>query len=203
MVTVQPNSNLTWYNTGPFHHMLYPYYLLLDSIVSIADSLLDLRQISNPFVNYSEHFIVNVFQFFLGTILSLFYLMTAKNNLVTSPLLLRYDSSKPTTFKTDWSTGDIEYILMKTDDVSQSLAVIQLLEDIGECTFDLSFDGPRLWPVLFGSRSNQPFEIHYHSFVGEVACGRWAISYFFGNIYKRKVLLDLRLYRSEGNLIVY
>ena len=55
------------------------------------------------------------------------------------------------------------------------MAAIRLLEETGECTFDLSIYGPRLRPVFFGSRSNQPFEIHYHSFVGEVACGRWAI----------------------------
>ena len=91
---------------------------------------------------------------------------------------------------------------MQVDDTSQSVVTVQLLEDKGECTFDLSLDSPRLRPVLFGSRSNQHFEIHYHSFVGEVACGRWAISccsrYFLG-----KMLLHLRLYRSEGNLGVY
>ena len=82
------------------------------------------------------------------------------------------------------------------------MAGVQLLEETEECTFDLSLDGPRLRPVFFGSRSNQPFEIHYHSFVGEVACGRWVISccrrYLWG-----EGLLDLRLYRSEENLGVY
>ena len=65
---------------------------------------------------------------------------------------------------------------MQADDTSQSVASVQLLEGKGECTFDLSLDGPRLIPVLFGSWSNQPFEVHYHSFVGEIACGRGAIS---------------------------
>ena len=39
----------------------------------------------------------------------------------------------------------------------------------GEFQFDLSLDGPRLRPVLFGSRSNLPYESNYHSFVGEGA----------------------------------
>ena len=37
---------------------------------------------------------------------------------------------------------------------------------------------PRSRPVFFGSRSNQPCEKYYHYFVGEVACGRWAINFF-------------------------
>ena len=65
---------------------------------------------------------------------------------------------------------------MKADESPQSLAALTLLEATGECTFDLSLDGPRLRPVFFGSRSNRNFEVQYHSFVGEVACGRWAIS---------------------------
>ena len=70
----------------------------------------------------------------------------------------------------------MSYILIQTDESPQSLAALTLLEDTDECTFDLSLDGPRLRPVFFGSRSNQNFEVQYHSFVGEVACGRWAIS---------------------------
>ena len=76
----------------------------------------------------------------------------------------------------DWSDGGMGYILIQADDTSQSMAAVQLLEETGECTFDLSLDGPRLKPVFFGSRSNQPFDIHYHSFVGEVAYRRCAIS---------------------------
>ena len=76
----------------------------------------------------------------------------------------------------DWSAGGMGYILIQDDDTSQSVAAVQLLEETGECMFDLSLDGPRLKPVFFGSRSNQPFEIHYYSFVSEVACGRCAIS---------------------------
>ena len=99
-----------------------------------------------------------------------------KNQLVTSPLLLRCDSSKPVFPKTNWSTGGMGYILMQADESPQSLAVLTLLEDTGECIFDLSLDGPRLRCVFFNSRSNQTFEVHYHSFVDEVVCGRWAFS---------------------------
>ena len=99
-----------------------------------------------------------------------------KNQLVTSPLLLRYDNSKPVFLKTDWSTGGTGYMLMKADKSPQSLVELTLLEATGKCTFDLSLDDPRLRPMFFGSRSNQTFEVHYHSFIREVACGRRAIS---------------------------
>ena len=64
------------------------------------------------------------------------------------------------------------YILIQADGTTQSVAAVQLLEKTWECTFDLPLDGPRLRPVLFDLRSNRRFEIHYHSFVGEVTCGR-------------------------------
>ena len=77
------------------------------------------------------------------------------------------------------------YILMQPDDSSDSIAAVKNLVDTGECLFDLSLDGPRLRPVLFGSRSNLPYESDYHSFVGEITCGRWSITtcrkYLWGN----------------------
>ena len=99
-----------------------------------------------------------------------------KTHVVTSPLLLRFDSSRPTFLKTDWPAGGMGYILMQPDDSSDSIAAMNYLADTGEFLFDLSLDGPRLRPVLFGSRSNLPYKSDYHSFVGEVACGRWSIS---------------------------
>ena len=99
-----------------------------------------------------------------------------KIHLETSPLLLRFDSSRPTFLKTDWSAGGIGYILMQPNDSSYSIAAMKYLVDTGECLFDLSLDGPRLRPVLFGSRSNLPYESDYHSFVGEIACRQWSIA---------------------------
>ena len=64
---------------------------------------------------------------------------------------------------------------MQPDDSPDSLAVITHLADIGECLFDTSLDGPRLGSTLFGSRANLSYERNYHSFDGEVACGRWSI----------------------------
>ena len=44
-----------------------------------------------------------------------------KYHLVSSPLLLRYDSSKSAFLKTDWSAGGMGYILIQADDSPQSL----------------------------------------------------------------------------------
>ena len=73
---------------------------------------------------------------------------------------------------------------MQPDDAPDSLAIINQLAATCECLFDMSLDGPRLRPVFFGSRANLFYERDYHSFVGEVACGRLSIGIC------RKYLLD-------------
>ena len=68
------------------------------------------------------------------------------------------------------------YILIQPDNSPESLAVIFHLESTGKCLFDCKRSGPRLMTVVFNSRTNLDHEKNYHSFVGEIACGRWAIS---------------------------
>ena len=65
---------------------------------------------------------------------------------------------------------------MKPNDLSDSVTEIKHLATTGECLFNMSLDGPRLRPVIFGSRANLSYDHNYHSFVGEVACGRWSIT---------------------------
>ena len=66
---------------------------------------------------------------------------------------------------------------MQFDDSAASKdATIKLLET-GVYDFDLTLESPRLRPVCFNSRSNRDYEEHYHSFVGETACGRWVIAH--------------------------
>lgn len=104
---------------------------------------------------------------------SLVVLFNACKQIITSPLLLWYDSSKSVFLKTNWSTGGMGYILIKANESPQSLAVLKLLKETVECTFNILLDGPWLRPMLFGSQSNQTFIKHYQTFVGEVSCGRW------------------------------
>ena len=114
--------------------------------------------------------------------------INCKTNIVSSPLLLRCDSSKPVFLKTDWSANGMGYILMQPDNCSKSIRVLAILEETGDCIVELSLEGPRLHPVLFGSRSNLPFEKDYHSFVEEIACGRWSIAH------NRRYLWEGKLY---------
>jgi len=46
------------------------------------------------------------------------FFIDCKTNIVSSPLLLRYGSSKPVFLKTDWSANGIRYILMQPDNYS-------------------------------------------------------------------------------------
>ena len=94
----------------------------------------------------------------------------------SSPCLARYDSSLPCFLKTDWAGTGMGWILMQPDNSEASKIALALLRSDGICTFDLTMNGARLRPVRFGSRSCTERESHYHSFVGEAGCGRWAIS---------------------------
>ena len=84
--------------------------------------------------------------------------LTCKTNLIPSPLLLSYDSSKYSFLKTDCSAEGMRYILIHPNDSLDSLAAIKYLADTGGCVFDLSLDGPILRLVLFGFRANMHCE---------------------------------------------
>ena len=65
---------------------------------------------------------------------------------------------------------------MKPNNSPESIAAIKHLESTSEYLFDLILFSPLLIPVLFNFRSNIDHEKYYHSYVGEIARGRWAIS---------------------------
>ena len=96
--------------------------------------------------------------------------------ITSSPVLARYDPSKPTMLKTDWSAEGMGFILMQPADDNESKTATAQLQKNGTCLFDLSMNGARLKPVRFGSRSCTDTERNFHSFVGEAAAGRWAIA---------------------------
>ena len=79
------------------------------------------------------------------------------------------------------------YILLQPDDSVESKTTTVKLLQTGECDFELILKGPRLRPVCFNSRSNRSYEVYYHSFVGETACGHWAIAhlkrYLWGTLF--------------------
>ena len=96
--------------------------------------------------------------------------------ITSSPVLSRYNPDKPTFIKTDWSAEGMGWILMQPADDEQSIAASMTLSSGGKCLFELSKNGARLQPIAFGSRACTGLERKFHSFVGEAACGRWAIS---------------------------
>jgi hypothetical protein len=99
-----------------------------------------------------------------------------KLGVTSSPCLARYDRNKLTFLKTDWSADGFGSILMQPDDSPASVAATQRLVEDGVCDFDLTLKGARSRPVRFDSRKCTEQERHFHSFVGEAACGRWGIS---------------------------
>ena len=68
------------------------------------------------------------------------------------------------------------YIICQPDNSKESVQATKLLVNKQECIFDMTMEGARLQPLAFGSKACTNTEMHFHSFVGEVACGRWAIA---------------------------
>ncbi len=98
-----------------------------------------------------------------------------KVSITSGPILARYNPDKPTFLKTDWSAEGMGWILMQPADDEESQRASTLLLQSGECLFDLCKNGARLRPIAFGSRACTDMERKLHSFLGEIACGRWAI----------------------------
>ena len=99
-----------------------------------------------------------------------------KVSITSSPILAKYDKSKPTFLKTDWSAEGMGWILMQPADDNESVEATKQLQSGGKCLFDLTLKGVGLKPIGFGSRASTALERKYQSMVGETVCGRWAIS---------------------------
>ena len=106
--------------------------------------------------------------------ISLFQLM--KKEMTSSPVLARYDSTKPTFLKTDYSALEMAYIIMQPEDSDEARLATKKPENEGICDFDVNMKGARLKPITFGSRKCSGTESNYHSYVEEIAIGRWAMA---------------------------
>ena len=67
------------------------------------------------------------------------------------------------------------WILMQPADDPESAAATKLLQNGGSFLFYISKKGAPFLPTAFGSRYCAYMEKTHHSFVGEAACGQWAI----------------------------
>ena len=94
-----------------------------------------------------------------------------KISITSSPVLDRYNSSKPTFLKTDWSAEGMGWILIHPISDEKSINNTKTLVDTGEYLFKLTRSSARLQPTGFGSRCCVSKDQKYHSFVGEAACG--------------------------------
>ena len=106
-----------------------------------------------------------------------------KHDLTSSPVLARFDSTNPAFLKTDYSSFGMGYVLMQPDNSASSFAAVARLTEGCDNDFDTTMKGARLCPVKFGSRRCDRSKQSYHSFVGETACGRWAICHNRPHLY--------------------
>ena len=106
--------------------------------------------------------------------------------ITSSPVLARFDPSKITFMKIDWSSEGTGWIIMHPADDNESGKATTHLRAIRECSFELSKNGARLKVIAFDSCSCNNNERNFRSFTSEGACGCWAIE-------KTKIPVELPL----------
>ena len=175
VVTVRHNPSFNSLIIGLFHLIVYLFSPSLSYLLSTEIMSHGFNCLLNHFVVFNVYITVKCFQYlFSPPLIELFE--QCKDNIIKLSLLLRYISSKSPFLKTDWFADGMEYILMQPNSSPKYLVVITHLESTGDCTFDYTRSGPRLIYIQFNSRAKLDHEQDYHSFVGDIACGRWALS---------------------------
>jgi len=101
-----------------------------------------------------------------------------KQSILTGPVLKRPDSKRRFYLKTDWSSNAMGAVLLQADQTEEAEEAMRKEVESGKCEFDKAISGLRLRPVAFISRICKGKERDYHSYVGEAACGRWAMRKF-------------------------
>jgi len=99
-----------------------------------------------------------------------------KRMITSSPLLVWFNPAKPVFLKTDWSASGVVWIMQPDHSPSSAVTATKLLREKGTNQFNATMDGPRLFPVRFGSNTFLDKERWFHPFVGEGAYGRWNIA---------------------------
>ena len=106
-----------------------------------------------------------------------------KNDIIAGPVLARPDPSRRFYLKMDWSKEKMGAVLLQADTTPPAQAAETRERNGGRCEFDRTKSGIRLRPLAFIDRITSASERSYHSYVGEVAAGRWAIGKFYKFLY--------------------
>ena len=89
-----------------------------------------------------------------------------KKCIKSSPILARFDPTKPVFLKTDWSAEVMTWTLMQPADDKESNKAANNLVPAGECDFDLEKNVARLQPVSYGFHLCKNMETIFHYVVG-------------------------------------
>ena len=77
---------------------------------------------------------------------------TLKSDVTCSPVMGRFDCTRPCFLKTDWSSRDMLLIVMQVDDSAESIKVLENLQPYQDNEFDTHINGARLQPTVAGCR---------------------------------------------------
>jgi hypothetical protein len=101
-----------------------------------------------------------------------------KRDILAGPVLARPDPNRRFYLKSDWSKEKMGAVLLQADSSPQAKAAEAKELEGGRCEFDRRKSGLRLRPIAFIDRTCTLPEHSFHSYVGEVSAGRWAIGKF-------------------------
>ena len=96
-----------------------------------------------------------------------------QQSIASSPLLARYNYTKPIFLKPNWSATGMGYIPIQLNNSEASKVALTICLVTGDCDFDYSQSSTQLQPIIFKSHTYSDTKLHYHGFLGEIACDQW------------------------------
>ena len=89
-----------------------------------------------------------------------------KVDIISSPIIVRYDQTKPCFLKKDWISITMYFVLIQLDNSVESAKAIEPLITYTYNNFDRSMPGARLQPVVSRCRLCTDSERHRRIFIG-------------------------------------
>ena len=99
-----------------------------------------------------------------------------RNSILDDPCLRRFDPSKLTVLRTDFSSKGFGYVVCQPDDDDISLELVANFMSGNGFDFLTKTGKGTLHPVAFGGRRARGNEKYLHSYLGEAFCRDYAMN---------------------------
>ena len=118
MVIIQLNISFSLSKNGISHHMVYFFSFLLDCIF-YSTYVPWFESNIKPLLRFQRLYHRQSLPIFVWSLTLIDLFENYKTNLIIPSLLVRYDNSKPTCLKIDWSTSGRGYIIIQPNNFTR------------------------------------------------------------------------------------